>query len=184
MEIRGIKLNIVIVVSLIVLLLFFVGQNLLKLYNVDKPLNNELMALQDVSDVEIKEDGNGFIINLTISPGSDFYNIYNEVEQITNKRLGKKLKEFKFKDDSAELQNEYYRLHYAIYEGIANKQFVTMESNIKELSKELNIDDYKLWVDSKAVYLQLNKANKNLYRRIPYIGQTLVVSAEGGGSSG
>ena len=67
-----------------------------------------------------------------------------------------------------ELSASYLQMHYAIYEGINTGRFLEMKKNIDDIALSLELDNYQVWVDNEAVYLQLDKNNNSFYSRISY----------------
>ena len=43
-----------------------------------------------------------------------------------------------------------------------------MKKNIDDIALSLELDNYQVWVDNEAVYLQLDKNNNSFYSRISY----------------
>ncbi|MTI60643.1 MAG: hypothetical protein FH762_11835 [Firmicutes bacterium] len=184
MEFKGVKINIVAIVILIILISFFVGQHFYKVYNIDKPIKEEIAGVDGVKEVEmVNKDGKMDMI-LSLDPAIDFYHVYKEIEGIfADSKINDKGSIIIKNESNSDLDNVYYRLHYAIYEGIKTNKFVTMEENVAEIVEESEFTDYKLWIDNEAVYFQLNGDETSLYKKISY-NKTITVHTEGGGSNG
>lgn len=184
MNFKGIRLNIVIVIIALVIILFFSGQYLFKLYGVNRPIKEEIMAIDGVAGLDILNENNSTDILISFDDNINFHETYKKIRKITNDKLGNETGKIIIKNDNIEkLENVFYELHYAIYEGIATNKFVMMNENVKNITDKNNINDFKLWIDNDAVYLQLNNDNKSLYRRIPYSGINKNLN-KGGGTSG
>lgn len=180
MEFKGIKLNIIIIVTLIVIALFFTGQYLYRIYNIDKPIIKEILALDAIKDVRIRDNNNKLDLLLTFYPDIDFFNSYQEINKIMEDKLGNKSGNIIIENIyDNELEDIYYKLHFAIYEGVNTNKFVNMEKNVGSVAKTYNLDNYKIWIDNHAIYVKLDKNNNSFYRRIPY-NNTVTVNAEGG----
>ena len=168
-EIKGLKIYIVIFVTLLIVGLFFAAQYLLALYRIDKPLRDQLAALEGIKGLEIIENAKSTDIRLELEPGIDFYNLYQNVDGIMEKILGNKRGKIIITNNSIkELSASYLQMHYAIYEGINTGRFLEMKKNIDDIALSLELDNYQVWVDNEAVYLQLDKNNNSFYSRISY----------------
>ncbi|MDI3547656.1 MAG: hypothetical protein PWR10_1308 [Halanaerobiales bacterium] len=179
MEFKGLRINIIILVIGIVLLSFFTGQHLLKIYNIDKPLKEELLAIDEINELRLVDNNGKTDIYVSFKPETNFYQVYKEIEDISSKQLGNKRgKIIIMNEPSRELEELYYKMHYAIYEGLTTNEFVKMEKNVSKIVKNYQLSDYKLWVDNQAVYLQLVNKEDSLYRRIPK-NQVVSIRVEG-----
>jgi len=184
MEFKGFKINIIILVVVVVLGLFFSGQHLFKIYNVDRPIKNEILALEQINDVSIIDNNDKKDLLIEFNSGIDFYESYQEVHQIMQDKLGNKSGNIIITENdqnSKELDDIYYKLHFAIYQGINTGYFVEMEKNIQSIVGINNIDSHKIWVDNNAIYIQLDNNDKSLYKRIIFNNN---IDTEGGGSIG
>ncbi len=185
MEFKGFRINIIILVVVVVLALFFSGQYLFKIYNIDKPIKSEILALEEVNDVSIIDNNDKKDLLIDFHSGIDFYESYQKVHQIMQDKLGNKSGNILISENnqnSKELAEVYYKLHYAIYQGINTGYFLEMEKNIESIVGMYNIDSHKIWVDNNAIYMQLDNNDKSLYKRIVFNNN--LVNIEGGGSIG
>ncbi len=185
MEFKGFKINIIILVIVLVIGLFFSAQYLFKVYNVDKPIKNEILALKGIKDVSIIDNSDQKDLLIDFHSGIDFYKSYQDVNQIMQDKLGSKSGNIiisKNDQENEELDDIYYKLHYAIYQGINTGYFVEMEKNVETIVGMYELDSHKIWVDNNAIYIQLDNNNKSLYKRISY--NNIILDTEGGGSIG
>ncbi len=185
MEFKGFKLNIIILVIVIILGLFFSAQYLFKIYNVEKPIKNEILALEEIKDVSIVDNNDKKDLIVDFHPGIDFHKTYQDVNQIMQEKLGSKSGKIIISNyqRNETLDNIYYKLHYAIYQGINTGYFVEMEKNVESIISKDELDNHKIWVDNEAIYIQLDKNKQSLYKRISY-SNSKTVELEGGGSVG
>ncbi|ACL69944.1 hypothetical protein [Halothermothrix orenii] len=183
MEIKGIKINVVVLSMLIIVLAFFAGQHLFKLYNIEKPLTDELKSVKGVQDVKLLESGDKTDVSVKLSSDVDFYKRYHQLEKIASEKLGNELGKIIVNNEDNSLEEIYYQMHYYIFEGISTYRFSYMKNEIKEIAEKNNVSDYRVWVDEKAVYLKLNRGKTSYYKVIPRQGITVSFKA-GGDSSG
>lgn len=185
MEFKGFKLNIILVVVLLVLGLFFSGQYINKIYNIDGPIKNEILALEGVKDISIVDNNERKDLLIEFEPGVDFYNLYQNITIMINDRLGEKggnILIAKSNQSNTNLDEVYYELHFAIYQGITTGKFVEMEENIESVADKSNLDNYKVWVDNQTVFIQLDKNADSIYKIIPYKNSS--INSEGGDNIG
>jgi len=167
MEFKGIKIYIIFIVMLSVIGIFFISRSLYRVYNIDKPIKEELLALNGVSNVDIVKNEGRADLHLVLLPDQDFFTLYKKIDNITKNKLGSKSGDIIILNNDESLKEVYHSIHFAIYEGINTSNYVEMESNVKKISENEGIDNYKLWVDNDAVYIQLNKNDLSFYKRIP-----------------
>lgn len=171
MEIKGLKFYIIIIVTIAIVGLFFTAQYLLDVYQIEKPLKNELASLEGVREIELIENNKSseLIVMVKFEPGIEFYNLYQEIERILEKILGSRSVNIIITNESiSELAEVYYQVHFAIYEGINTGKFLEMKANIDGIVYAEELDNYRVWIDNEAVYLQLDKNNNSFYTRIAY----------------
>lgn len=186
MEFKGLKINIIILVAIIVIIAFFTGKHLLEMYNVDKPLKEELLSINGVKDDLILVDNNNKTdIIISFKTGINFYQVYKEVEKTSLEMLGKSFGKIIIKNDSnKKLDDAYYKMHFTIYEGLATNKFTIMEEEFREIAESSKLKNYKIWVDNHAIYLQLSDGISHLYKRIERKDNILFIRTEGGENSG
>lgn len=180
MEFKGIKLYIIIFVIIAVIGLFYTGQYLFDIYKIDKPLKEEISAIEGIKDIKIINNNNLNDLFVSFEPGIDFYSSYQKINEVMETKLGSKSGNIIIDNNSStELEEIYYQIHYAIHEGINTGKFLEMKENVEEIVSNVEIDNYRLWIDNDAVYLQLDKNNSSFYNRIPY-NKIITVKLEGG----
>lgn len=167
MEFKGIKIYVIIIVMISVIGIFFIGKFLYRVYNIDKPIKEELLALNGVSNVEIVKKEGKADLHLVLLPNQDFFTLYQEIANTMKNKLGSKSGDIIVLNNDESLKEVYHKIHFAIYEGINTSKYVEMESNVKIIAENEGIDNYKIWVDNDAVYIQLNKNDLSFYKRIP-----------------
>ncbi len=184
MEFKGLKINIILLVMIMVIIVFFTGQYLLKIYNVDKPVIEEINAITGVEDIRLIDNNGKVDTMIVLGESIDFFNVYKEIDELLNTKLGNKKGRLLIKNDNiGDLDKVYYDMHYAIYEGMLTSRFVEMEKNVKEIAANHNISDYIIWVDDNAVFLQLEKEEYSFYHRFPY-NRAISVKTGGGEDNG
>src|SRR6056297_3535324 len=116
MKYKGINLNIVIIVIILVISIFFVGKYLLKLYNVEQPLFEKINAIEEVKEVKIVNGKEKIDIYLNLMSGVELYSLYQKVENVIKEEIEIDKSNILI-NNSSELEDIYYKIHFAIYEG-------------------------------------------------------------------
>ena len=166
MEYRGIKINIVLLIIIIAMILYFTGNFIINKYNVEKPLIDEIKAIEGIEDIELNEENNKTKLKIKLTNNGDLYNVYKNVDNIASEKIDN-YEIVVNNEENNNLQLVYFKLHYSIFEGIATKKFTVMNENIKEIAEKNNLKYYNLRIDSENVYLKLADNNSVFYYIIP-----------------
>jgi len=180
LEFRGYKINVIVLVIILVIVAFFSGKYLFNRYNIEKPLINELKEIEGVNDIHIIDNHNKKDIIIVFEKDINFFEVYQEAENVIDSTLSDKLGRVIIKNEEInKMDDVYYDMHYAIYEGVYTKKFVEMEKNIGKIAGIHELDNFKLWINNKAIFLQLEKDGASCYHRFPY-DSSISVKTEGG----
>ena len=164
MSIKDININIVLVVILIVVIGFFAGKYLFNVYGVKQPLTTELNTINGVEKVELIENNDQTDIKVYLESKVDFQKTFMQISQISGKELGvEKGNIIVGSNNNTYLDQMFYKIHLAIYEGISTNRFTVMKNNIEKSLSNSDID-YKLWVNNENVLLRLDGKGESLYR--------------------
>lgn len=174
MEFKGVKIYVIIIVIFLVICLYFAGQLLYRAYNIDMPLKEDLMVIEGISNVSLVNNEEKVDLYISFLPDQDFFALYQKIFSIMKDRLGSKSGDIIIQNKDNNLKEVYHKIHFSIYEGIHTCKFVEMEKNINKIVEKEELDDYKLWVDNDAVYIQLDKNKDSFYKRIPYNNSIIV----------
>ena len=168
MEYRGIKINIVIYIIIVVLIVYFSGNFIINKYNVQKPLLTEIESLENIENVQLLENNDRTKLKIKLNRNAELYDVYLNVKEIATEKIGED--NFNIIIDNQEndnLVNIYFKAHYAIFEGIATNKFTEMNEDIKEIAVKSDLKEYKLWIDSNNLYLKLADEDSAFYHIIP-----------------
>lgn len=167
MQFRGIKINIVIFIIILVIITYFGAKYFYKEYNVNEPLIEELENRKNIEKVQLVNNDNSFLVKIKLSSGVDLKNEFTAIEDISVKHLNEVPKiKIEYKSNSY-LDEVYDQIHFALYEGILSGRYTEMQ---KLVEKELSYYDikYDLSVDSKRLYIKLEDNKRNLYKVIDF----------------
>jgi hypothetical protein len=151
-------------------------------YKVTDPLLARITQLTGVKDVTFTTVGNKRRIVLSLSASADLPDVHYVVSQCGAEAFGKRFGGVVIRDDrSAELAETYYQMHFHIQQGIATGQFTQMAVGLAQIAKQEQLDDYRVYVDTEYVYLQLSKDGSTLFELIPRSPETLQATSVAGG---
>lgn len=168
MEIRGIKIYIVILVILIIVLGYFGLRYVINQYNVKQPLLNEINNLDGIENVNLNSTDNQQELILEYESDAEFYETYIKAKKIAKTMLDDKFNEIKITNNSnQQLNNFYQEVHFFLYEGAENGNFSDMKQNIDKSAKNNDFDNYKIIVDETNIYFSLIKNNNYFFKIIP-----------------
>lgn len=137
-------------------------------YAVAKPLDAGLRDIPGVTAASWEEAKNGDIaINVTLGGVDNLAATYSNIETTAKNILGRRPSRITIADTrTPELEGLYYFLHYHIQEAIATGNYAAMAGHIHTQSAARGAQA-KVYVDTRAVYLQLAKDGASLYAVVP-----------------
>ncbi|HHY36491.1 MAG TPA: hypothetical protein GX518_02235 [Firmicutes bacterium] len=171
MNIKGLRVGIIVTAALVSFALFFAGQSIYQRHFVLNPLLEELGAIEGVEGVQVltAEEGKSFAFQL--AGGLDLARVYGEIEAKLRTGLGKEGYTIFLKDHrNRDLEEAYHRVHFALHEAIARGNFRDLADKVEEEARSLGIEDYRVTVDSERVYLQFELDGYYLYEVVPRQG--------------
>ncbi|MDP2857368.1 MAG: hypothetical protein Q8P50_05245 [Bacillota bacterium] len=166
---KSLKGLIVIVVSAAVGFGLFFGVNLILVNRtVTKPLENSLRQVPGVLSVKAHEGSGRLKIDVSLGQVQDFHETYSSLVRRVSEIVGKREYELDILDHrDDQLEMAYYQMHYDIQEAIATGGFSRMASALEQHSRDLGLSGAKVFVDQRAVYLQLQSGSNYLYAVFP-----------------
>ena len=172
MKIKGFHVGIIAAAALLSLVLFFVGQSLYQRHFVLNPILKELGAIKGVEGVQVLPAGEGKAFAFQLAAGADLARVYGEIEGKLRESFRKGTHTIILRDRrNKDLDVLYHRVHFAVYEAIARGNFVSLAEKVAEEARSSGVEDYRLTIDSKRVYLQFAQDGYYLYEVIPRQGE-------------
>jgi len=155
----------VFIITLILALGVFLGSYALyKKFGVEKPLLEQLSAVPAVERVSMEKEGKKYIFEIELKKIENIQEEYTEINQVISSRLEEGGYEIRIKGNGNEKLKEFFNeLQPAIYEALAYDRYVWLEEEIARKSAENQIN-YKMFVDEKYLYLQLEDESKYIYK--------------------
>ena len=167
MQIKGIRVSVVVVVLAVTLGILLTVQYFYQKYNVEQPLFKMYSDTELVDDVKLDNEGEVVTVNLSVRKTEDLKEAYRELNGYTEKVLGHNQFHMELKDKrTKELSDAYYNSQYIIYEALAKGDFTEMAAEIQKNAKNTGAKA-RVFIDNDNVYISFIKGDKYLYEVIP-----------------
>lgn len=164
---RGWKLHIMIIAFVACLAAAFGVQRLAYSHRVAAPLEQEFLRLEGVTGVSLADEGDRTDVILHVEPDTDVPKVYREAQRLGRTTLGASMGEVRLVDRrTPELTAAFYALHLALHEGAATGRFTLMERQLEAVLPELPVDDARVFVDDRYVYVVIVHGDAYLYELI------------------
>ena len=184
MNIKGIRLPVVVLTVVMVLAVLFGIQYIYHKVNVEQPLFKLYSQTKAVQKFEIDNKSNVTEVNIDLKKTDNLQQTYQKLYLTTVKVLGKNNFQLKIKDNrNKDLENAYYSMQFIINEALMRGNFSQMAQVINEKASETKAVS-KVFIDDQNIYIQLEKENSYLYEIVPRVNNdngTLTVQKGAGG---
>lgn len=153
---------------------------------VDQPLNRYFAQRADVREFHINERGGRLEISVSLQrPVSNLREAYLSLEKGVGDVLGNRRFRLNIVDNrDARLLDDYYRLHYSLQEALSTGQFSAMAMAVSDQGSALGLDEARVFVDERYLYLQLRRGDRYLYERLPRLAADQVSELDVKGGRG
>ncbi len=157
------RVIIAILTLLIALGLFLGGFTIYNRVGVEQPLTKELHMIEAVEKVDINKD-KVYKIEVQLNRVENIQTVYQDLVKTIAAKLDKNEYELVLADQpNAKLNDLSAQLQPAIYQALANNQFLWLDEKLAEISGEAEIT-YSLFIDDKCVYIQLIDGDSYTYQ--------------------
>jgi len=168
MQIKGLKIWLIIVAIIVVLGLLVGGSYLYNKYNTEQPLFKLYENVIEVKDFELKQEDNKLEIALELNKVQNLQNFYQEVDTETKEILANQEYTFILKGNtSEELEEISNEGQFVIYESLVKGNFREMATELKNLAQANGAEAF-VFMDENNVYIQIQKDDKYLYEVIEW----------------
>ena len=137
---------------------------------VREPLADTLLQIEGVGDLEIINDSRKETeVYITLDEVEDLPKTYSCIEEV----LASTYKQGSYKITLADnrdpyLESVYIKIHFALMEGERLGNYGAMSKDVfMLLEQEEGLENFRLWVDQKNIYLLLTTSKSSLYEVIP-----------------
>lgn len=167
MEIRGWKIDRVIIAFLVVASLLFGGEKLLEYQRVENPVLSGVKNIPGVVEARLVNTSNGMTLEVKLQGVTDLAKTYQAIQDKVEP-LGNRLTSVDIRDSrTQELSDALHDLHFAIQEGIATGHFQNMADQVQALAQKSGVKISYLTVTGDGVYVTLAEKGHYLYAIYP-----------------
>lgn len=139
---------------------------LYKEWGIKEPIVNEIKTIESVHDVNIEDKGQKYEIEVHLNKASDIQKPYQAIVEKVEASLPPEDYHLVIKDQrNASLQTMFNKLQPAIYEALANNQYIWLDEEIARQLQKTNMK-HRIFIDQEHLYLQIIDGNSYLYEII------------------
>lgn len=156
------------IISIIVALGILLGSyNLYQKYMVEEPLIEKLLLIQEINKIDINKVNKLYTFKVYLGKVENIQKSYAEIDSTIDDTI-KGEYNIEIKDERNQRLDKFFDdLQPALYQGLAQKEFLWLDQQINQRSRNQDIKA-RLLVDNKRVYLQLEDGNSYLYSVIEH----------------
>ncbi len=153
--------------SVLALIILVSGNYCFEVLTVKRPLEQKLAQMPNVSNVHISFGQSSTVMTVTLTHVADVQRVYSSIDEQAQKILGNRNYEIKLADHSTKILDDAYEsIHYYVEEARVRGNFGQMAERCISMLEDSKINDFKLTVDDKNIYVQMSLGDKYLYRII------------------
>ncbi|MBO8141552.1 MAG: hypothetical protein H0Z37_05145 [Firmicutes bacterium] len=185
MTFRGYRIHIIAAAFAVCLVLGLGVQRVVHSYWVMEPMMRDFRALPGVSGVSLESRGDRADVVLvveTIQEVNDPSRLRSRAESVAQAHLGTRFGRVVFRDRrTGALTEAYHRLHLLVHEAAVTGRLTAMAGQMDRMAPDLGLDDWRLFVDERFIYVYLAAGDGHLYELVPW---TRAAAGEGEGGAG
>ena len=168
MQIKGLRLYVVIAAVFVTLAVLLTVQFLYQKYDVEQPLFKLYSQTKLVNKVPtIEQTGTSVKVILDVKKTDNIRQAYQNLNNYTEQIMGGTKFTLELKDNrNKELENAYYQSQFVIYEALAKGDFTKMADVIQQNAVKVG-GTSKVYIDNDNVYVEILNGNNYLYEIIP-----------------
>lgn len=167
MQIKGIRIYIVIAAITVTLAILLTIQFVYRKYNVEQPLFKLYSQTKLVKGAKLEEHGNTFTVVLDVNKTDNLRQAYRDLTEYTEQIMGNKNFTIQLKDNrSKALENAYYQSQFIIYEALAQGDFTKMADVIQQNASKVGAVA-RVFIDDDNIYVQFLQGKNYLYEITP-----------------
>jgi hypothetical protein len=161
---------IVLVVFALTTGLLFGGRFLYEKFFQRHPLQKWVRTNPAITSYELKEEGAGLRLELELKP-AEVENLQEILEPFLREvlaRKGQPITEILIANKPApQLAEVYYKLSFALEEAQLTGEYNTLYEVLQDLQREAGEADFRIYLGTDFLYVQLRKENENYFRVLP-----------------
>lgn len=135
-------------------------------YLTEKPVVDKLENMSFINNVKIEKDESLYIFKVEINKAGNIRNEYKEVEKVIKSKYKENEYKIEFIDKRHQaLQKINDELQPSIYEALAKNNYLWLNEQVKNAAEKHGYI-YRVFMDEKRIYIQLQDAEYFLYQTI------------------
>lgn len=159
------KIKIALLSLVMALAILLVGFTLYNKLSIVEPIISEISSIEAVKGVEVKQEKD-YLIEVDFLKVDNFAQVYNDIKHILDYKLNGKSYEIMIMDKPNPLLNECYTsLQPAIYQALANYEYVWLDEKLSEIAEIKGIS-YTFFLDDNYLFIQLMDKENYIYKVI------------------
>lgn len=168
MQIKGIRVYVVIAAVFVTLAVLLTVQFLYQKYDVEQPLFKLYSETKLVNKVPvIEQKGASVNVVLDVKKTDNLKQAYQDLNSYTEQILGGTKFTMELKDNrNKTLEDAYYQSQFVIYEALAKGDFTKMADVVQQNAVKVGATS-KVYIDNDNVYVEILKGDNYLYEIIP-----------------
>jgi len=170
MQIKGIRIYVVLVVVILMLGILIGAQYLYQRYNVEQPLfklYSETKLVDNIKNIKLEDQGDTVSVTLALNRTENLRRAYQDLYRSTGQVLGSDRFRMQIKDTrNRELDDIYNRSQFVIYEALVKGSYPQMAAVIEKNAREAGAQA-RVFMDEKNIYVAVYKGKNYLYEVVP-----------------
>lgn len=170
MQIKGIRIYVVLVVVILMLSILIGAQYMYQRYSVEQPLFKlyaKTKLVDNITKIKLEEQGDTVSVTLVLNKTDNLRQAYQDLYRSTGQVLGRDRFQMRLKDTrTRELENVFYRSQFVIYEALVKGSFPQMAGAI-EANARVAGAEARIFMDERNIYVAMYKDKNYLYEVIP-----------------
>ena len=163
MQIKGIRIYVVIATVITTLAVLLAIQFFHQKYNVEEPLFKLYSQTKLVDKVNLAEEGNKIKVSLHVKKTDNLREAYRELVAQTEEVVGSDQFSLELIDKrNPALESAFYESQFIIYEALAKGDFTKMAEIVRQNAAKVGAES-KVFLDSDNIYVEFLKGDNYLY---------------------
>lgn len=161
---KGFRVKIVIMVFIIGLGIFMIGQYFNHQKRVIEPIYHTFSSIEAVDEVMVEERDSQILVVLSFKNRDQLEKDIRQV-LLTANQISLPIEILVQDNANDRLEEVYHQMHFAVEQAVSNGDFIDLEDRIKQIAAENRVQS-RLTVDREYICLQLHEGKNYLYQII------------------
>ncbi|HEY3315828.1 MAG TPA: hypothetical protein VGL40_11210 [Bacillota bacterium] len=182
MNFKNLRWSVAVASLLGMLALLFGGYFAYLHLGLNRPMVQALKAEPGVQSVSISDEGSISHIEVALSPVKDLETTYDHLTAAAERYVKPGRYELTIADHRDQyLEDTYYRMQFLVQEALMRGNFEEMYGGLQSQAGQRSLDDFRVYVGERHIFLQLSKGSSYLYAVVPRAEGTSPMTTAAGG---